>query len=121
MTAEKKNDTTVVHKAAMPSGMGLFEFSGMIHDAAKASIVSAGHAPSNEDYPGYVVEVYEDSLIFCVYSTAETPRSHFRASWKLVDGKIEISEWREVIEVTNYVEVRKARWQSPSIFDNLFS
>lgn len=119
MTAEK-NDTTIVHKAAMPSGMGLFEFTSLISDAARVSITASGHAPSGEDYPGYPVEIYEDSLIFCVYSTSEKPRSHYRASWKMDDGKVEIGEWREVIEVTNYVEVRKARWQSPSIFDSLF-
>lgn len=108
---------TLVTKSAVPHGMGLHEFLSKMNDAAIASIRSAGLADS-DNWPGYVIEVYEDVLIFCAYKN--DMRSHYKASWKLEDGEISFGEWREVIEVTQFVEVRKARWQSRSIFDSLF-
>lgn len=108
-----------IEKAALPAGQSFNEFLATIREAAESSIKAT--YPSDDDYPGYVQDIYEDFLIYYVYSRGELqPSMHVRASWAVMDGKITIGEWTEVVEVTSYVEVRKNRWQKRSIFDSLF-
>ena len=109
-----------IEKAAVPAGMSYDSFLQTIRDAAQASIRGA-YSP-NDDYPGYVVEIYEDFLIYYLYTRSETEGSmHLRAGWTITDGKIVIGEWVQVVELTQYVEVRKQRWSKTSIFDSLFT
>ena len=108
-----------IEKAALPAGMSYNAFLATIREAAEASIRSA-YSPT-DDYPGYVVEIYEDFLIYYLYTRSETQSSmHLRAGWTIQDGKIVIGEWTQVVELTQYVEVRKQRWSKTSIFDSLF-
>ena len=122
MDAKLREIETFVEKASVPSGISLNDWMSSISNAADASIRDKYSISADSEYgsyPGYCREIYEEFVIYRVYGQDSAPGHHLKASYSLVEGKIQFGEWVDVIEQTSYVTVQKDRWRKPGLFDNV--
>lgn len=116
-------DTKIAKSLNLPAGTSLDELRDLIGDACSEWAASVAGFDG-----GYVVEVYNDEVVYCVWLEAPDGSKYYKLSWKSEGRSVTVADPLEVVRATSFVAISKAAELSEvvkvppantSIFDSL--